>query len=569
MTRVALYARFSSDKQKESSITDQFRNCETRATREGWTITARYEDRAISGTTTERPGYQQMLAAAKAKQFDILLVDDFSRLSRDSMEAEQTRRRFVHWGVRLIGVSDGIDTADKGHKMLSGLKNMMNEQFISDMKDKIARGMQGQALQGFHCGGRIYGYNLVPELHPTKTDPYGQPDRIGTKLAINPEQAKWVQWIFERYAEGQSPIKIVTELNRLKVPAPGAAYRRHYTRTPTWSAAALHGDLSRGTGLLNNPLYVGRYVWNRSRREKDPDTGRRAHIVRDKSEWIETPAPHLRIIDEDLWERVKTRRAEVSQGVAALRASLHCRARSTGAGPKYLFSGLLVCGQCGGKFVICETTKYACSTWRTRGEAVCSNSLKVSRALVESLLLQSIRDDLLTDESLAAFKAEAVKLLAERRRTRKPDQAKAQARLQEVEAEIANIMAAIKQGILTVTTKAALEQAEAERTRLLPMTQGQQKQAEKISTFLPNMAERFKTLVEGLTTVTQQQIDRARGQLRELVGGQIRLHASSDGAERFLTAEVGADYFGLINLVFGPKINLVAVSRIERETRGL
>ena len=155
--RAALYARYSSEHQKESSITDQFRNCETRATREGWTITARYADRAISGTTAERPEYQQMLKDAKAKLFDVLLVDDFSRLSRDSMEAEQTRRRFVFWRVRLIGVSDGIDTADKGHKMLSGFKSIMNEEFVSDLKGKIARGMQGQALNGYHCGGRIYG----------------------------------------------------------------------------------------------------------------------------------------------------------------------------------------------------------------------------------------------------------------------------------------------------------------------------------------------------------------------------------------------------------------------------
>src|SRR5947208_1403424 len=122
MTRVALYARYSSDNQKESSITDQFRNCETRAMREGWTITARYEDKAISGTVTERPRYQQMLADAKAQHFEILLVDDFSRLSRDQVETEQVRRRFVHWGVRLIGVTDGIDTAAKGHKMLSSFK---------------------------------------------------------------------------------------------------------------------------------------------------------------------------------------------------------------------------------------------------------------------------------------------------------------------------------------------------------------------------------------------------------------------------------------------------------------
>jgi len=214
--------RYSSEHQKESSIEDQYRNCETLATREGWTITARYADRAISGTTADRPDYQQMLKDAKAKQFDIVLVDDFSRLSRDSSESEQARRRFIHWGVRLIGVSDGIDTNTKNHEMLSGIKGVMNQAFISDLKDKISRGMIGKALNGYHLGGRTFGYKLVPELHPTKTDPYGNPARVGTKLAINEDQAVWVRWIFEKYAEGLSPHKIITELNRQQVPAPGA-----------------------------------------------------------------------------------------------------------------------------------------------------------------------------------------------------------------------------------------------------------------------------------------------------------------------------------------------------------
>jgi DNA invertase Pin-like site-specific DNA recombinase len=93
---VALYARYSSENEKESSIVDQFRNCEQRATHEGWTITARYEDNAISGATTDRPGYQQMLADAKTKQFDVLLINDFSRLSRDMDETEKARKRLVY-----------------------------------------------------------------------------------------------------------------------------------------------------------------------------------------------------------------------------------------------------------------------------------------------------------------------------------------------------------------------------------------------------------------------------------------------------------------------------------------
>jgi site-specific DNA recombinase len=557
MTRVALYARYSSEHQKESSIVDQYRNCETRATREGWTVTARYEDRAISGTEGEtgRPGYKALLKDAKAKQFDIVLVDDFSRLSRDTRESEQARRRLVHWGVRLIGVSDGIDTNTKNHEMLSGIKGVMNQAFISDLKDKISRGMIGKALKKYHLGGRIYGYKLVPELDPTRNDPYGNPARVGTKLAIDEEQAVWVRWIFLRYAEGQSTHKIVTELNRQHVPAPGAAYHRRARPTPpSWHTTALHGYVKRGTGLLNNALYMGRAIWNRSRRDKDPDTNHRAYVVKDRTDWIENEMPHLRIIEQDLWERVKARRTAVSHGVEVLRATLHSRARSTGAGPKYLFSGLLVCGSCGGKFVICGVKHYCCSTWRTRGASVCPNALRVTRQLVEEVLLAAIQKDLFTPDGLEVFKDEMARLLAEQRRTRRPDVAKATARLQAVEKELAQFVKAIAQGIFSASTKGELDRLEAEKVTLTQTIKHRDKLYNKVITFLPNMEQRFTAMIDDLVTVTQPEVDKARGILRELVGGTIRLHASSDGAARFLTAELTGDYHGLLKLALGGKL---------------
>lgn len=139
MARVALYARFSSDNQKDSSVTVQFRNCETRATKEGWTITHRYQDKAISGSIHVRPDHQQMLKDAEARLFDILLVDDLNRLTRDEAELIHTRRQLVYWGVRFIGLSDGFDTAQKGHKMLSSFKGIMNEVFLDDLRDKTRR----------------------------------------------------------------------------------------------------------------------------------------------------------------------------------------------------------------------------------------------------------------------------------------------------------------------------------------------------------------------------------------------------------------------------------------------
>jgi DNA invertase Pin-like site-specific DNA recombinase len=104
-------------------------------------------------------------------------VDDFSRLSRDQVETEQVRRRFVHWGVRLIGVSDGIDTSAKGHKMLSSMKGMMNEVFLDDLSEKTHRGMVGQVLKGYHGGGR----SRVTD-QPGAGESLWQPARIGTRL---------------------------------------------------------------------------------------------------------------------------------------------------------------------------------------------------------------------------------------------------------------------------------------------------------------------------------------------------------------------------------------------------
>ena len=191
--RVAFYGRFSSDRQKDSSIDQQYRNCERFAEREGWTITQRYEDRGISGTKddTERPGYQQMLTDLKAKAFEVLLVDDFSRLSRDKRESEQTRRRIIFNGARLIGVSDGIDTSQKAHKIQAMVKDLVNDIFIDDLKEKIKRGMVDQAEKGYWNGGRVYGYRLEVMLDDRREH------QIGTKLVVDPEQAKWVKWIFE------------------------------------------------------------------------------------------------------------------------------------------------------------------------------------------------------------------------------------------------------------------------------------------------------------------------------------------------------------------------------------
>lgn len=95
---VALYARYSSEHQREASIADQFRICERAAQSHGWTVSHRYGDKASTGSRADRPGYQRLLQEAKAGHFDVVLVDDLSRLTRDEAESIQLRRRLAFWG---------------------------------------------------------------------------------------------------------------------------------------------------------------------------------------------------------------------------------------------------------------------------------------------------------------------------------------------------------------------------------------------------------------------------------------------------------------------------------------
>jgi site-specific DNA recombinase len=110
--RAAIYARYSSENQREASIEDQVRECRQDAERRGWTVTAVYSDAALSGSLGEdqRPGFQAMMDAAKGKVFDVLIVDDASRLSRDTADALRALTVLDFYGVKFIGRSDGIDT---------------------------------------------------------------------------------------------------------------------------------------------------------------------------------------------------------------------------------------------------------------------------------------------------------------------------------------------------------------------------------------------------------------------------------------------------------------------------
>jgi site-specific DNA recombinase len=256
MTTAAIYARYSTDKQDRFSIDDQVRTARAWARANRLTVTQVFADEATSGSVpvTQRPGGAAMHAAAMAAKFDVLILEGLDRLSRDQVDQEQVMRRLEHRGIRIVGISDGYDSnSGESRFMLRGMRGIVNEVYRRDLPPKIRRGLAGQIERGFHAGGMSYGYRSVP----VGMNDRGEAD--GFRLEIVADQAEIVREIYTRYAAGESLQRIAADLNARGIPGPG----RKKSKASTWSVSALYGTPLAGSGLLNNELYVGRYIWNR------------------------------------------------------------------------------------------------------------------------------------------------------------------------------------------------------------------------------------------------------------------------------------------------------------------
>jgi site-specific DNA recombinase len=226
----------------------------------------------------------------------------------------------------------------------------------------------------------------------------------------------------------------------------------------------------------------------------------------------------------------------------------------------------LKCDECDSNFVMADYYRYTCGGHLNRGASVCTNDRRVSRKLVEERCLAGLRDKLHTPDAVERIIQKTSRLLAARNRERQPELERLHRQLAKVEGEIANIMTAIKAGILTASTKLELEKAEAERTRLLETIKTQATKADKIATLLPRAAERYRAVVNDLNRLSKTHVAQAREQIRELVG-EIRLVPTTDG---YLEAVMTGRYKGVLKLAVGSKLNnMVAGEGFEPSTFGL
>jgi DNA invertase Pin-like site-specific DNA recombinase len=455
-----IYSRYSTDLQSPRAIEDQIALCRRYAERHGWMVVGTYSDAALSGFATEnRPDYQRLLGDALegARRFDVILVEDLSRLTRDTSELLRLHRRLVLRGIEIVGVADGIATSAKGAKVHLTVKGLVNELYLDDLREKVHRGLAGCATRGLSAGGKTFGYKSVP------VEGAGRPgkDSQSARLVIHPAEADIVRRIFVEYSQGRSLRSITDRLNVERVPFPTKDTQRGPIRRG-WAMASVRF-------ILRNGRYGGILTWNKKQFLKDPDTGRRRAVLRPDSEWITREHPELRIIEPELWEAVCQRRRLLEERYQGCNRGRLPGARTLKS--PYLLSGLLRCGSCGARMVGHTLTRkkagrvyrsgwYRCSFNWTKGPGVCRHEAAYHQDVLDGELITRFRAAM-SGEHIEALCAALNRYVMEAFEQDRPRAEKVAEELQRARREAANLVSFLKKGDESAIVRAELHAVEA------------------------------------------------------------------------------------------------------------
>jgi site-specific DNA recombinase len=457
--RCGIYARYSTDKERPVSIDDQVPKCKEHALKEGWQVLDDhiYTDQAVNGSTDDRAGLNGLIEAAisASEPFEVILVDDTSRLSRKLADSLRIFEKLRYADVRIVFVSQGIDSGSEQAEILVATHGIVDSLYIRELGKKVYRGEEGCAIKGLHTGGRCFGYHSQPIEDPNRTDNFGRPAIVGVRLVVDQVQASTVRRIFELYASGYSFKRIAKLLNSEGVQSP-QPQRGRISRS--WCPSSIRV-------ILRNDRYRGVVIWARTKKVRVPETGRRIKRPRSPDDWVMAKVPEQRIISDELWERVQQRLEQVKQfyGNAGRRAGL-LRARS--ASSPYLFSGFLVCGACGARMNIVSGrgqrrhASYGCPLNAQRG--VCSNNLRIRRDVLERGLLSRLQAEVLQPEVIKYTLDRFDQALASVLESWRGELAQLEIRKAKLEEELKNLTAAIAGGTYSASIIEAITVRESE-----------------------------------------------------------------------------------------------------------
>jgi len=515
--RCAVYARYSSDLQRPASIDDQVRNCRKYAAQAGWTIAEDYvrSDAAHTGQTlNSRDALNSLIADGKhsPRPFDCLLIDDTSRLGRNISDVVKVADVINFYGVTLFFVSQQLDSRAPGFRMSLVFNGLIDEQYVVGIREKVHRGQEGRLLAGYNPGGKCYGYRNIPVEDTTRRGEYGRAAIIGVRLEIVEEQALIVRLIFEMYAAGHGLGAIARYLNGRGIRSPQPP-RKSSVRA--WCPSGIRS-------MLRNERYRGTVVWNRTCAVRNPETGRNVTRRRPEPEHVRAEHPELRIVPEELWNKVQARIREINENGNYRRLGGMNR---TAQSRTYIFSGKLQC-ECGANMVIGGGSqahvKYVCPSARYRG--ICSNRLYIRRDRLEKQLLDALADNLrrpdLLEHALQSFKEQLECRTREIRKTAASiNEPELRAELEKVTERARNLVEAIAvQGTSPFLSQelSRVEKRIAEITTLLNTPrQAEQTQwsFDELRQFVLRKADNFVELLRGEPKLAKDAIQKHVGKL--------------------------------------------------------
>jgi site-specific DNA recombinase len=395
------YLRFSDENSNPRSLDQQLLNVLNRARRDGVFVPWHYvlADAAVSGTLTCRTGYTLAKTIVERRdEFGVtwFLIDDLSRMSRNTIESLRLGELADETGVRVIGASDGFDSANPQSSLLLPVLGSMNEAFITQLRSKVKRGMDDAFRRGDNIQPPGVGYRLVDLKDAHGNLVITHKNTIEKVVEIDPEAADWTRRGAEMIAyEGKSAVDVARLFNEHKVGG-----------KQTWSDSRVRQHYGR-------EKLIGKDVFRKTKQVTDRQTGKKKVIHLPTSEWIWRDVPHLRILSDELAEAVKRKLGLGAESFGRKAKDRRKTAHRVDLYPKVLIRP--VCGCCGNPMILGRSVgKYQSFFCFNANSGIngCTNRGYKSARIIDEAVLGTVMATLFTDDFLADLTVDVNKRLA-------------------------------------------------------------------------------------------------------------------------------------------------------------